>query len=172
MLYLKGVHWLFDGVVQWNWRVPTEQFFSSTWRVFIDCPVWVALKGYQLIVWFVLYKKDCPLISWWCCAMKLKNFNRLFLVWYLKSVYWLSSVSCMQRIITDCLVLYLKSVHWSFDGVVQWNWRLFLFWYLKNVYWLSSTVLYLKRVNWSNIIIKCLLHPKKKFELFWVFWVC
>ena len=33
------------------------------------------------------------------------------------------------------------------------------------------TVLYLKKVNWSNIVTKCPLHPKKNFGHFRVFWV-
>ena len=30
-------------------------------------------------------------------------------------------------------------------------------------------VLYLKKVNWSNIVTKCPLHPKRNFEFFWFF---
>ena len=33
-------------------------------------------------------------------------------------------------------------------------------------------VLYLKKENWSNIVTKCPLHPKKNFEFFWVFQKC
>ena len=32
-----------------------------------------------------------------------------------------------------------------------------------------QTVLYLKKVNWSNIVTKCPLHPNRNFEFFWVF---
>ena len=80
-------------------------------------------------------------------------------------------------------VLYLKKVNWS--NIVSKcslhpNRNFEFFWVSRNVkrffyvqvpeecLLMVQTVLYLKKVNWSNIVTKCPLHPNRNFEFFWV----
>ena len=80
-------------------------------------------------------------------------------------------------------VLYLKKVNWS--NIVSKcplhpNRNFEFFWVSRDVkrffyvqipeecLLMVQTVLYLKKVNWSNIVTKCPLHPNRNFEFFWV----
>ena len=71
-------------------------------------------------------------------------------------------------------MLYLKSVHWFIDGIVQWRRvsrnveRFFYVQVPEECLLIVQTVLYLKKVNWSNIVTKCPLHPNRNFQFFWV----
>ena len=71
-------------------------------------------------------------------------------------------------------MLYLEGVHWSIDDIVQWNlksvYRFLSFLVHKECLLIVHAVLYLKNVNWSNMVTKCDLHPKRNFGFFWVFW--
>ena len=78
-----------EGILSWSEFSKTVDNFlcssvSCTQRVLIDCLVCVV-------------PEECSLIIWWCCAIKLKNVNIFLLFWFLKSVYWLSIVSCTQE---------------------------------------------------------------------------
>ena len=87
--YLKSVYWLFS--------------VSCTQGVLTDCLVCVVTE-------------ECSLIIWRWCAMKLKNINIFFLFWFMKSVYWLSSVRCTQRVLNACLICVVLEgcslIHW------------------------------------------------------------
>ena len=150
--------------------------------------------------------------------------NIFFLFWFLKSVYWLSSVSCTQKVLIDCLVCVVSDVCWL---IIWWccamklkivniffcsfSWTVFtdcpvwvtckeqkrIVWFVLKgyslIHWwycamklkeclqilsimvpeecllIGHTVLYLNKVNWSNIITKCPLHRRRNFEFFWFF---
>ena len=110
--YLKSVYWLSS--------------VRCTWVLLIDCLLCVL-------------HEECSWIIWWCCAMKLKNVNKSFLFCFLKYFYWLSSVSCTQRVLTDyliCVALEVCSlIYWWYcalklkrmftDFVYYGTWKLF-----------------------------------------------
>ena len=131
--------WLFDGVVQWNLRmspnVPStnegilswsefsktvDKFFvfrylkSVYWLSSVNCTQRVLTDFLVCVV-----PEECSVIMWWCCAIKLKNVNIFLLFWFLKSAYWLSSVSCTQRVLNVCLICVVREgVYWFIDGIV------------------------------------------------------
>ena len=120
-MYLKKVNW--SNIV--TKTLSFSEFFqgckdiflcSSTWRMFTDCPVWVASKECRLIVWFVLYLKSVHWLSDGVVQWDLRMLNTFFLFWFLKTVYWLSSVSCTQRVLTDYLICVVfegcSLIHW------------------------------------------------------------
>ena len=75
--YLKSIYWLSS--------------VSCTKGVLTDCLACVV-------------HEECSLIICRWCAMKLKILTYFFLFWSMKSVYWLSSVSCTQRVLNVCLI--------------------------------------------------------------------
>ena len=81
---------------------------------------------------------------------------------YQNCVYWLS-------------VLSLKGIHRLIDGIVQWNLKKCLqilsIMVPEDCLLIVHSVLYLKKVNWLNIVNKCALHPKRNFGAFQVFQV-
>ena len=107
--------------------------------------------------------------------MKLKNVKIFFLFRFLKSVYWLSSMSCTQRVLTDCLICVVLEgcslVHWQYCAMKLKECSQILSIVVPEVCSLIvHAVLYLKKVNWSNIVTKCPLHPKQNFGFVWIFW--
>ena len=86
--------------------------------MFTDCPVWVAPKECWPIVWFVLYLKSVHWFLMVLCCEPEKKLLTYFLFWFLKSVYWLSSVTFAQRVLTDCLICIIivesSLNHWQY----------------------------------------------------------
>ena len=115
----ESVHWLFDGVLQWDWRM------------------WI----------------------------------HVFLFWFLMSVYWLCSVKCTKRVLTDCLICVVLEgcslIHWGYCAMkLKQCLQILSFMVPEECLLIVQAVLYLKKLNWSNIVTKCLLHPKEISSFF------
>ena len=155
--YLKDVYWLSS--VSYTHRVLADCLVCAvycTWRVFTDYLMRLCNKTEEcqhVTYLFFSVPEECLLFIWWYCAMKLKSVNGLLLFW--KSVYWLSSVSCTQRVLNDCLVCILLEgcslIIWWCAMKLKTVDRTLLFWYLKSVYWLSSVN------NTQRVLTDCLV---------------
>ena len=133
VLYLKGVHWFIDGIVQWNFK---EYLQILSIMVPEEC---------LLIVHAVLYLKKvnrlnivtkCPLhpnrkfeFIWvfqecwhnFCVQVPEKCLLIVQCELHPKSVDWLSSLCCTWRVFTDYLM-----------GVVQSNLRMLTYFYCSD----------------------------------------
>ena len=97
-------------------RVFTDFINYGTWRVFTDCPCFTVPEEGKLIKYSHQMNEIPPQYSHQMNEIPpskkgilsfsefSKSADNFFMVRYLKSVYWLSSVSCTQRVLNVCLI--------------------------------------------------------------------